>query len=201
MNENVIAPWKGRVADFPPVWSRDTYTKIYSELALDPTFENMLELYSKHRTLILESPEETDRKHTQDRIKLAEAILNKNGVETGYESMDASLRTFVDNGYDNWSDVSIDVVWRGSVSEVTPSTNENHADVAGREISINSPQLVMKYSDDDECSGVSIPANFKTAIGGGNYASIDPNPYDYSRNPTTADTVGWRFYNRPPEAV
>jgi hypothetical protein len=59
----------------------------------------------------------------------------------------------------------------------------------------------MSFDDHTESSGYSIPANFKTAIGGGNHATIDPNPYDYSRNPTTADTVGWRFYNRPPESV
>lgn len=139
--------------------------------------------------------------HTQDRIKLVEGILNSKGVETGYESMDTSLRTFVEGSYDNWEGASIDVVWRGSVSEVTPTTDENRADVAGREVSINQPELVMSFNDHEESSGCVIPARLNTSIGSGNHARIDPNPYDYTRNPTTADTTGWRFYNRPPESV
>jgi hypothetical protein len=142
-----------------------------------------------------------DGKYNEDRVKLVKGILQNNGVNTDDGQVDKSVRQFVEEGYTDWRDAEIDVVWHGSVSEVTPNTTENQNEVAGREISIRNPELVMRHGRDSESSGVVLPAPVKAAVGGGYYhVKQDENMYGYSRQPSTVDTEGWRYYKSQEES-
>jgi hypothetical protein len=138
--------------------------------------------------------DDEDGKYTEERMALVTGVLKDHGVEDAdHDITQLSVRTFVETSYTNWENCDIDVVWRGSVSEVTPSTPENQHETFGRTVAIRNPELVMsQYGDEGtECAPCSIPVDFQKNISGSDIAKVDENPYGRSRNYSSVDTKGW----------